>query len=120
MYMKLLYEELATLWERVNVWDAYEEDSFNMKGLLLIIVQDYPTLGYQYFKCGHGYKAWVQCMDDTTTALLLGSHKKMCTWGIEDGLYKVTHGDKKKKSLTIQLSCGHDQVRGARKKYLNC
>ena len=45
MYMKLLYEELATLWKGVEVWDAYGEDSFNMKGLLLTTVQDLSSLG---------------------------------------------------------------------------
>jgi hypothetical protein len=75
MYEKLLYEELETLWAGVEVWDAYEEKGFNMKGLLLTTVQDYPALEYQYFQCVHGYNGCVQCMDDTTSRRLPGSQK---------------------------------------------
>ena len=75
MYMKLLYEELETLWKGFEVWDAYGEDSFNMKGLLLTTVQDYPALGYNSGMCVHGYNGCVQCMDDTTSCRLPGSQK---------------------------------------------
>jgi hypothetical protein len=49
MYHELLYEELRKLWDGppVEVWDAYAEEYFNLKVIMFVTVQDYPSLGYQ-------------------------------------------------------------------------
>ena len=66
MYLGLLKEELATLWETpARTWDAYKRDYFPLRAALLTTVQDYP--GYAYVSCqvNHGFKACVKCMDKT-------------------------------------------------------
>jgi hypothetical protein len=52
IHHKLLQEELRTLWDGppVEVWDAYVEEYFDLKAILLTTVQDYPALGYQFGK----------------------------------------------------------------------
>jgi hypothetical protein len=59
------------------VWDAYAEDYFNLKAIVLMTVQDYPALGYQSGQCVHGYKGCVECKEDTTCRRLTGSSKVM-------------------------------------------
>ena len=66
LYLGLLKEELATLWETsARTWDAYTGDYFDMRAALLTTVQDYP--GYAYVSCqvNHGHNACVRCMENT-------------------------------------------------------
>jgi hypothetical protein len=52
LYLELLKEELATLWETsVRTWDAYKGEYFGLRDALLVTVQDYPR-----YVC-------VRCMD---------------------------------------------------------
>ena len=45
LYLKLLKEELDTLWEEgVETWDAFKEEHFRMRAALIATMQDY--LGY--------------------------------------------------------------------------
>jgi hypothetical protein len=66
LYLGLLKEELATLWETPpRTWDAYSEDYFPLRVVLFTMVQDY--LGYSYVsgQVNHGHNACVRCMDIT-------------------------------------------------------
>jgi hypothetical protein len=66
LYLGLLKEELATLWETpASTWDAYIRYYFHQRAALLTAVQDYP--GYAYVSCqvNHGFKACLKCMDKT-------------------------------------------------------
>jgi hypothetical protein len=49
MYHKLLQEELRTLWDDppVEVWNVCAREYFDLKAIILTMVQDYPALGYQ-------------------------------------------------------------------------
>jgi hypothetical protein len=50
LYLELLKEELAMLWETpVHMWDAYKGEYFGLRAALLTTVQDYP--GYAYVSC---------------------------------------------------------------------
>src|SRR4051812_18795569 len=43
LYLGLLKEELATLWETpAHTWDAYTKEYFPLRAALLMTVQDYP------------------------------------------------------------------------------
>jgi hypothetical protein len=64
LYLKLLKEELATLWETsVRTWDTHKGEYFGLRAMLLTMVQDYP--GYTYVSCqvAHEHNACVRCMD---------------------------------------------------------
>jgi hypothetical protein len=64
LYLELLKEELATMWETpVRTWDTYKGEYFGLRAALLMTVQDYP--GYAYVSCqvNHGHNACVRCVD---------------------------------------------------------
>jgi hypothetical protein len=66
LYLELLKEELAMLWETpARTWDAYKGEYFGLRAALLTTVQDYP--GYAYVSCqvAHRHNACVWCMDKT-------------------------------------------------------
>jgi hypothetical protein len=43
LYLELLKEELAMLWEMpARTWDAYKGEYFGLRAALLTTVQDYP------------------------------------------------------------------------------
>ncbi|KAK1561232.1 hypothetical protein QYE76_072032 [Lolium multiflorum] len=67
LYMGLLKEELATLWDTpANTWDAAAEEYFPMRAALLTTVHDFLGCGYVAGQVVHGFNACVRCMDDTT------------------------------------------------------
>ncbi|KAK1607746.1 hypothetical protein QYE76_031419 [Lolium multiflorum] len=67
LYMGLLKEELATLWDApANTWDAAAEEYFPMRAALLTTVHDFLGYGYVAGQVVHGFNACVRCMDDTT------------------------------------------------------
>jgi hypothetical protein len=66
LYLGLLKEELATLWETAaHTWDAYTSDYFRMRAMLLTTVHDYPSYAYVSARVHHGHNACVKCMDET-------------------------------------------------------
>ena len=65
LYLGLLKEELATLWDTpARTWDAYMGDYFDMRAVLFTTVQDYPGCSYVSAQVGHGFNTCVKCMDD--------------------------------------------------------
>jgi hypothetical protein len=67
LYLELLKEELAILWETpVRMWDAYKGEYFGLRAALLTTVQDYPRYAYVSCQVAHGYNACVRCMDKTS------------------------------------------------------
>ena len=66
LYLGLLKEELATLWETpAHTWDAYTKEYFPLRAALLTTVQDYPGYAYVLAQVNHGHNACVKCMDKT-------------------------------------------------------
>src|SRR3954463_10846287 len=66
LYLGLLKEELATLWETpARTWDAYTKEYFPLRAALLTTVQDYPGYAYVSAQVNHGHNACVKCMDKT-------------------------------------------------------
>ena len=67
LYLGLLKEELATLWESgANTYDAVAQDYFTMRAALVTTVQDYPGCGYISGQVIQGFCACVRCMDNTS------------------------------------------------------
>ncbi|KAK1670249.1 hypothetical protein QYE76_058408 [Lolium multiflorum] len=60
LYMGLLKEELATLWDApANTWDAAAEEYFPMRAALLTTVHDFLGYGYVAGQVVHGFNACV-------------------------------------------------------------
>ena len=67
LYLTLLKEELATLWEDgACTWDASAQDYFDMRAAVITTVQDYPGLGYFSRQVIQGFCGCVRCKDNTT------------------------------------------------------
>ena len=46
VYLKPLIEELLMMWnDGVEVWDEEKRNTFTLRALLFVIIQDLPTLG---------------------------------------------------------------------------
>jgi hypothetical protein len=47
MYLRLLVDELLLLWkeEGARVWDEYKQETFNLRALLFVTINDWPALG---------------------------------------------------------------------------
>jgi hypothetical protein len=45
-YLRILVDELLLLWkeEGVHVWDEYKQETFNLRALLFISINNWPTL----------------------------------------------------------------------------
>src|SRR3954465_11344642 len=67
LYLTLLKEELATLWEEgARTWDASRQEYFDMRAAVITTVQDYPGYGYFSGQVVQGFYGCVRCKDNTT------------------------------------------------------
>ena len=67
LYLTLLKEELATLWEDgARTWDAAAQDYFDMRAAVITTVQYYPGYGYFSGQVIQGFCGCVRCKDNTT------------------------------------------------------
>ncbi|KAL0556439.1 hypothetical protein IC582_004953 [Cucumis melo] len=65
-YLAPLIEDLKLLWENgVECYDAYREEVFNLRSVLLWIIDDFPAYGNLSGCCVKGYKACPICGDNT-------------------------------------------------------
>jgi hypothetical protein len=46
VYLRLLADKLLLLWKKedVHVWDEYKQDNFDLRALLFVTINDWPTL----------------------------------------------------------------------------
>src|SRR3954468_10836156 len=66
LYLTLLKEELATLWEEgARTWEASRQDYFDKKAAVITTVQDYPGYGYFSGQVVQGFYGCVRCKDNT-------------------------------------------------------
>ncbi|KAL0537024.1 hypothetical protein IC582_025992 [Cucumis melo] len=57
-YLAPLIEDIKLLWENgVECYDAYQEEVFNLRSVLLCTINDFPTYGNLSGCCVKGYKA---------------------------------------------------------------
>ena len=72
VYLRPLLDELKQLWkeEGVTMWDEYKQESFNLRALLFININDWPALSNLSGQTNKGYKACTHCLDDTESIYL--------------------------------------------------
>lgn len=81
VYMAPLIDDLKQLWEvDIDVYDAYRKETFNLKAVLLWIINDFPSYGNLSGCVVKGYKACPICGDDTTSDRLIHG-RKICYTG---------------------------------------
>nr|AAT85151.1 putative polyprotein [Oryza sativa Japonica Group] len=67
VYLRPLVEDLKQLWKKegVPVWDEDKQEEFNLRALLFVTINDWPTLSNLSGQSNKGYKACTHCMDET-------------------------------------------------------
>jgi hypothetical protein len=68
VFLEPLIKELQMLWPRVRAQDFLNppgQKLFNLRGILMWTISDYPVLGLISGLCTHGYKACVVCGPET-------------------------------------------------------
>ena len=67
VYLKPLIEELLMMCnDGVEVWDEDKRETFTLRAMLFVTIQDLPTLGSLSGQAVKGFNGCVQCMDDTS------------------------------------------------------
>ena len=71
VYLQPLVVELLLLWsEGVRVWDAHKQEAFDLRALLLVTINDWPTLANMFGQSNKGFRAFVHCLDETESTHL--------------------------------------------------
>ena len=72
VYLKPLIDDLLLLWkeEGVRVWDAHAEDHFNLRALLFVTTNDWPSLSNLSGQSNKGYKACTHYLEETNSMYL--------------------------------------------------
>jgi hypothetical protein len=67
LYLRLLVDELLLFWkeEGVHVWDEYKQETFNLRALLFVTINDWPALSNLLGQSNKGYQACTYCLDET-------------------------------------------------------
>ncbi|XP_071676619.1 uncharacterized protein [Lolium perenne] len=67
VYLQPLFEELLQLWSKpgVHAWDEYKQESFNLRALLFVTINDWPALSNLSGQTNKGYNACTHCLDET-------------------------------------------------------
>ena len=58
VYLRPLFEELLQLWNGtcVHAWDAHGHEEFDLKALLFVTINDWPTLSNLSGQTNKGYR----------------------------------------------------------------
>ncbi|XP_074337174.1 uncharacterized protein LOC141674348 [Apium graveolens] len=75
VYLQPLIEDLQELWRGRQVYDAYKEESFIFRGILLWTISDYPALGNLSGNVIKGYNSCTVCIDQTKATMLVNYRK---------------------------------------------
>jgi hypothetical protein len=80
VYLQPLIDDLLVLWEKedVGMWDELQQQHFNLRAMLFIIIQDGPALGSILEQAFKGYKGCTWCMDETGGIWLKHYKKVVC------------------------------------------
>jgi hypothetical protein len=67
VYLRPLVDELLHLWAEpgVRVWDEHKQEEFDLRALLFITINDWPTLSNISGQSNKGYNACTHCLDQT-------------------------------------------------------
>ncbi|XP_025799815.1 uncharacterized protein LOC112879670, partial [Panicum hallii] len=80
VFLQPLMDDLLLLWkeEGVHVWDEYKQESFNLRALLFVCINDWPALAKLSGQSNMGYMACTHCYDETDSIYL--KHCKKCVY----------------------------------------
>jgi Transposase family tnp2. len=72
VYLRPLVEDLKLSWKKegVPVWDEDKQEEFNLRALLFVTINDWPTLSNLSEQSNKGYKSCTHCMDETESTYL--------------------------------------------------
>ncbi|KAL9669472.1 hypothetical protein QQ045_007019 [Rhodiola kirilowii] len=89
IYLRPLIDDLLVLWNSgVHSYDAYNNQNFNMRAVLLWTVSDFPTYGMLSGWSTQGRLGCPYCMDDTKT-FVLKMEGKCHTFTVIDGFCRL-------------------------------
>ncbi|XP_074326529.1 uncharacterized protein LOC141664476 [Apium graveolens] len=93
VYLQPLIEELQELWRGKNVYDAYQQESFILRGTLQWTISDYPALGNLSGNVIKGYNACTVCVDKTNATRMVNYQKEVAPIPLtgEQVLERVQH-----------------------------
>ena len=82
VYLRPLVEELLLLWhkEGVRMWDEYKQEVFNLRALLFVTINNWPTLRNLSGQLNKGYRACTHCLEDNDS-IRLTHHRKVVYMG---------------------------------------
>ena len=76
MFLALIIEDLQSLWAiGVEAYDAYRKEFFNLRAILLWMINDFPAYGNLSGCMTKGYYTYPVCREDITPCKLLHSKK---------------------------------------------
>jgi len=80
VFLRPLIDELLLLWkdEGVSVWDEYKQETFILRALLFVTINDWPALGNLSGQSNKGYSACTHCYDETDCIYL--KHCRKCVY----------------------------------------
>ncbi|KAA0060130.1 hypothetical protein E6C27_scaffold39G00500 [Cucumis melo var. makuwa] len=105
-YLAPLIEDLKLLWENgVECYDAYREEVFNLRSVLLWTINDFPAYGNLSGCCVKGYKACPIC-GDNTNSIRLRHGKKIAYLGHQRFLARDHPYRRQKKSFNGKKELG--------------
>ncbi|KAL0561366.1 hypothetical protein IC582_001791 [Cucumis melo] len=105
-YLAPLIEDLKLLWENgVECYDAYREEVFNLRSVLLWTINDFPAYGNLSGCCVKGYKAFPIC-GDNTNSIRLQHGKKIAYLGHRRFLARDHPYRRQKKSFNGKKELG--------------
>src|SRR5664279_640408 len=72
VYLRPLVEELLQLWNEkgVHVWDEDKQKEFDLRALLFVTINNWPTLSNLSGQTKKGYNACTHCLGDTESIYL--------------------------------------------------
>jgi hypothetical protein len=75
--VRTLVDELLLLWkeEGVRVWDEYKQETFNLRALLFVTINDWHALGNLSGQLNKGYQACNHCLEETESFYLKNCRK---------------------------------------------
>ena len=77
VFLRPLVDELLTLWkeEGVPIWDEYKQETFKLRALLFVTINDWPALANLSGHSNKGYSTCTHCYDDTEAMYLKNCRK---------------------------------------------
>ncbi|KAL0541170.1 hypothetical protein IC582_021209 [Cucumis melo] len=103
-YLAPLIDDLKILWEEgVRCFDAYKEEYFTLRAVLLWTINDFPAYGNLCGCTVKGFKACPICGEETTP-IRLQHGKKMYTWDTGNICQDIILIDYRKRILMVSKS----------------